>query len=89
MVILEDDTGMTQEELDDFHQFASQRINNGGAHLNLVDLYELWRLDNPTPAEEVAIYRALDESLEDMRAGRTEAVDEVMHEILAKHSLKW
>ena len=34
--------GISQEQLDSFHQFASEKVNNGGSELTMPDLVQLW-----------------------------------------------
>ncbi len=72
---------VTQEQLDSFHRFATDKVNNGGAELSVADLYNLWRLENPTAEEQKDIDAALAEGLDDIRAGRTQPADEVMREL--------
>jgi len=53
----------------------------------LTQLFYLWQLENPSSVEKADIYAALDESLEDIQAGRTDPVETAMAEIRAKHEL--
>lgn len=59
----------TAQELDDFTQFARQRLGNGGSKLSLDELFDLWRAANPSDelyAENVA---AVNAAIEDFRNG--------------------
>ena len=78
---------MTQGQLDSFHQFATEKLGGGGSELSWPEVFHLWRIENPSAVEEAEIYAALDESLEDIEAGRTQPVDEAMRELRAKHNL--
>ncbi len=78
---------LTQEQLDSFHRFATDKVSNGGAELSVADLYNLWRLENPTAEEQKDNEAALAEGLDDIRAGRTQPVDEVMRELKQKHNI--
>ena len=77
----------TQQQLDSFHQFATDKLGNGGADLSVADLYNLWRIENPTPAEQADIHAAIAEGLEDIKAGRGRPADEVMRELREKHNI--
>lgn len=61
----------TKEQLDSFHQFASEQIDNGGTHLSLDELYELWRTNNPTADELADSATAVNAAIADMKAGDT------------------
>jgi hypothetical protein len=67
---------ITQDQLDSFHVFASEKVNNGGLELTWPELFDLWRIENPTADQQAEIYAALDESLADIEAGRTQPVAE-------------
>ena len=78
---------ITQDQLDSFHEFASEKLGDGGSALTWPELFDLWRIENPTADQQAEIYAALDESLEDIQAGRTQPVAEAMDELRAKHNL--
>lgn len=77
---------VTAEQLDDFQQFARQKINNGGGDLSFDELVELWMLKN-LPAEELQeSLRAMEEGIADAEAGRVRSVDEVFDELQSRYS---
>jgi len=78
---------ITQGQLDNFHQFATEKLSNGGADLSWPELFDLWRIENPTADQQAEIYAALDESLADIQNGRHRPADEVVRELRAKHNL--
>ena len=78
---------ITQEQLDSFHRFATEKLHNGGSDLSWPELFDLWRIENPTADQQAEIYAALDESLDDIENGRHRPADEVMRELRAKHNL--
>ena len=78
---------ITQDQLDSFHEFASEKLSSGGSALTWPELFDLWRIENPTADQQAEIYAALDESLEDIQAGRTQPVAKAMDELRAKHNL--
>ena len=78
---------ITQDHLDSFHVFASQKLNNGHSELTWPELFDMWRIENPNADQQAEIYAALDESLADIEAGRTQPVAEAMDELRAKHNL--
>ena len=79
--------GTTQETLDSFHRFASEKLANGDSELSVADLYNLWRLENPTAEEQADLDVAISEGLADIKAGRTQSVDEAMRELRKKHNI--
>ena len=77
---------VTTEQLDDFQQFARQKINNGGGDLSFDELVELWMLKK-LPAEDLQdSLRAMEEGIADAEAGRVRSVDEVFDELQAPYS---
>jgi hypothetical protein len=59
------------DDLRDFHQFAGEKVNNGGAALSPEEVLDEWRMLHPAPqavAEEVA---AIQEAIDDMENGDT------------------
>jgi hypothetical protein len=67
---------VTREELDSFHSYAAAKISNGGAELSWGDLFELWRMENPTEAERAEMREIVRKGFEDIDAGRFMAADE-------------
>lgn len=56
-----------KRQIDSFYEFASSQIGNGGTELSMDELYCLWRVKCPTPAElgeSVAAVRAAYAQLE-------------------------
>lgn len=53
---------ITHEQLDSFHRFATEKLHNGGSDLSWPELFDLWRIENPTADQQAEIYSALDES---------------------------
>lgn len=78
---------ITKNELIEFHQFALGKIEGGGNDLSWGELVGLWRLENPSPAEQAEIRSAIQEGLDDIAAGRYRPADEIMKELRRKHSL--
>ena len=58
-----------QEELDQFHQFASRQLAAGGQDLSLDDLYGLWCCENLSPEELASSVAAVRAAIADMEAG--------------------
>lgn len=59
----------TQEEIDSFHRFASKERTN--ADCTLDEIYDRWRIENPTGHEHRENVAAIAASLRDMEAGDT------------------
>lgn len=77
---------VTLEQLDSFHNFARQKLQNGGAE-SIEELFDLWRHEIPTPEEEEEIHSVILQGLDDIKAGRGRSADVVMNEIRRKHNL--
>jgi len=61
--------GITLSDLESFHRFATEQVDNGDADLTFAQLYEMWRIQNPGRkqlAEDVAAVRA---AIHDMEEG--------------------
>ena len=78
---------VTQEQLDSFHRFASEKLGNGDSELTWQELLEWWRVENPTPEEQREAHAAIREGLADVEAGRYRPAEEVMDELYGKHNL--
>lgn len=62
---------VTQQQIDSFHRYATERLSNRGAELSIDELFDLWRIENPTPEELHADVLAVKASLRDIEAGGT------------------
>lgn len=59
----------TEQELDSFAKYARERLDEGGVGLSIDELFDLWRVENPSDdayAENVAAIAA---SIEDFENG--------------------
>ena len=61
----------TQEQIDNFHEFATKQLANGGAEKSVDELFDAWRISNPTPAEFRENVAAIQASIDDMNRGET------------------
>lgn len=68
---------ISQDELDRFHRFASERLRQTEAELTLEDCLHLWR----SQREEAETVAAIEQSLQDFAAGRYETLAEVDREL--------
>lgn len=59
----------TQKQVDDFYQFASKQVGNGGAGLTIDELYLTWRAHQPTEQELEASVAAINAAYADLLAG--------------------
>ncbi|QDT66585.1 hypothetical protein [Calycomorphotria hydatis] len=75
---------ITYEQLDQFHQFASDQLKRTSNKISWPELFELWRLENPSVDEQTEIYAALDESWEDIQQGRHRPADDVISDLRNK-----
>ena len=67
---------VTNEELESFHHFVSEQINNGGTD-SLEECLQLWR----NAREEAETIASVQRSLDDVDAGRYQTLEEVDSEI--------
>lgn len=61
---------VTTEELDRFHDFAISLVSGADSDVTWRQLFEAWRLQNPSVAEYEENVAAIRESLDAMDAGR-------------------
>jgi predicted transcriptional regulator len=74
---------VSQAELDDFHQFASQRIGTGQSQATLDDLVMEWE----SLRDRDEINAAIREGFADVDAGRHRPATEVLEEIRRKRGI--
>ena len=74
---------VTQDELDSFHRFATERLRKSEEELTIDDLVIEW--DSVRNRED--INAAIREGLVDIDAGRTRPADQVTEEIRKKHNI--
>ena len=60
---------VTKEDLDRFHDFAVAHVSAGQSEFTWLQLFELWRLENPSAVEHGENAAAIQEALEAMDAG--------------------
>lgn len=74
------------ERLNQFHQFALDRINSSNETVTLDQLYDEWRLFNPDHHEVDGDAVAIADSLSDYRAGAQGiAADELIRKLKSRH----
>lgn len=59
----------TERELHEFMQFVQQRLGTGSAEASLDELFDLWRLENPSQELHAENVAAIAASIEDFRRG--------------------
>ena len=59
----------TREELESFHRFAEGKIDNGDTDTCLDELFELWRIENPTDEQFEENVAAVKAAVRDMENG--------------------
>ena len=73
----------TQDQINSFHQFATEQLNSGSAH-SIDELYDSWRTQNSTPEDLAAIQVAI----EDMQNGDLGMpLEDHLDQMRAKHKL--
>ncbi len=72
----------TKDQVDSFHQFASQQVENNGAELSMEQLFDLWQVQNSSNEELVESVAAVTAALRDMENGDTgRPVEDVIAEL--------
>ena len=78
----------TQTQLEAFHRFVDEQLQNGGKNLSPEECLELWRAQHPAPEALKESLRAVQQSLADTEAGdKGRPLDEVVDEVRRKHGL--
>ena len=76
------------QELQSFQKYAAAHIQNGGAKLELDELLDEWKHQNPDPLKLQEDALAVKASLLDIERGETGTpVDDVIADIRAKYKL--
>jgi len=78
---------VTKEQLDSFHRFASEKLDNGGSDVSWQELFQLWQLENSTDEERAEVNAIIRQGDEDIAAGRGRPADEVNDELRRKYNL--
>jgi len=68
---------ITQEQLDSFHRFASEKVSNGSPEISLEDLVSEWR----TASERNEINGRIRRGLAGIEAGHGRSADEVLKDL--------
>lgn len=76
----------TIEQLNRFTAFVREKMAQGNDSESLDELYQEWRIMSLAPGELAEFQTALDESEEDIQAGRLRSHDDAMAEFRAKYS---
>ena len=78
---------VTKEDIERFHRFVVSRISDSEDELTRRQLFELWRLDNPSDEESAEDLAAIQQSLDAMAAGRISAFSDVNVEFRSRHGI--
>jgi hypothetical protein len=76
---------VSQREIDQFHQFASDELKRGNADDSIDDLFDRWRLANAAECQSRADLHAVRAALRDMQNGDTgRDIEIVLRELCEK-----
>jgi hypothetical protein len=78
---------ITKTELDRFHDFAVSLVSGAESDLTWLQLFELWRMENPSDAEYRENVAAIRESLEAIEAGRMRPLADFDAEFRSRHGI--
>jgi len=78
---------VTKEELDRFHDFAVSVLSGAESEVTWLQLFELWRVENPSGAEFRENVTAIQESLDAMGAGRMRPFSAFNDEFRKRHGI--
>ena len=76
----------TQDQLDSFYRFASDRITGASSDLSLSELLQLWQLENPNDEEREEVNAIIRQGDEDIAAGRGRPVEELHKDLRRKYN---
>jgi hypothetical protein len=62
-------TMATHEQVNDFANFALEKLNSGQADFSMDELYDMWRRENPDPADYAENVAAVQMAIDDLKAG--------------------
>jgi len=79
---------VTREELDRFHDFAIAQVSQGRGEMTWLELFDLWKLENPTLAEQLANTAAVRQALTAMDEGRMRPFSAFDAEFRQRHGLR-
>jgi hypothetical protein len=78
---------ITKTELDRFHDFAVSLVSGAESDVTWLQLFELWRMENPSAAEYRENVAAIRESLEAMEAGQMRPLADFDAEFRRRHGI--
>lgn len=77
----------TKEQIDSFHQFALQRIANGGSELTVDELYDQWRVEHLSERERAEVHAAIRTGIQEADQGLGRPADEFIADMRKKHNI--
>jgi hypothetical protein len=78
---------VTQQDVEQFHRFATGKLANGGAGMTWQELFDAWMMEDPPTAEREAVNAIIRQGLQDIEAGRFRSAEEVNAELRNKFEL--
>lgn len=78
---------VTKKQIDQFHRFATEKLDNGGAELTFQQLVALWHLEHPTDEERAEVIAAIEQGNKDIEAGNYRPAGEFMKEMRQKYNI--
>ena len=78
---------VTREELDRFHDFAVSLVSESEEKVTWAQLFESWRLENPSMEEYRENVAAIREALQAMDAGRMRPLSTFDSEFRERHGI--
>jgi hypothetical protein len=78
----------TEQQIEQFRDFALRQLRNGGADLTVDEVYDLWRAECPSDDEVREDVLAVRASLRDMERGEIgRAFDDFTRDFRARHNI--
>jgi hypothetical protein len=78
---------VTRDDLDRFHHFAVSLVSRAETDLTWHQLFEFWRLENPSVDEHHENIEAIRQSLESMHAGRKRPLSDFDSEFRQRYGI--
>jgi hypothetical protein len=76
---------MTRQEIDSFHQFATSQLDfDEPDELSLDEVFDLWRIANPSSTEMSECVASMRRGMADIEAGRVFSARAVIAELRGK-----
>ncbi|MGY8768784.1 MAG: hypothetical protein ACKVH8_10215 [Pirellulales bacterium] len=78
---------ISQNQLDQFHQFATELISEREVGFSLPELFDLWRIKNPATEEQVDVKKIIRQGEADVQSENYRSLDAFMNDFRDKYQV--